>query len=103
MYIHNRKYEWNRGKSRQNQKKHGCLFDIVEGFDWSEAVDVLDDRFDYGEERWLALGPIGSKLYALAFSARSDEKIRVISLRLATKNERKAYVQARRQSGGEGR
>ena len=68
---------------------------IVSGFDWTEAVEVLDDRFDYGEERWLALGPIGSELYALAFSPRGDDKVRVISLRLATKNERKAYVQAR--------
>jgi uncharacterized protein len=89
------KYEWDTAKSRQNQKKHGCAFDLVEGFNWSEAIDVLDDRFDYGEERWLALGPIGSKLYALAFSPRGEDKLRVISLRLATKNERKAYVKAR--------
>ncbi len=56
---------------------------------------MLDDRIDYGEERWLALGPIGAQLYALAFSPRGADKVRVISLRLATKNERRAYVQAR--------
>jgi uncharacterized protein len=90
------KYEWDTDKSRQNHKNHGCMFDVVEGFDWAEAVEVLDDRFDYGEERWLALGPIGSKLYALVFSPRGEDKVRVISLRLATRNERKAYVKARR-------
>jgi hypothetical protein len=56
----------------------------------------LDDRFTYGEERWLALGPIGTKLYALAFSPRGKNKVRVISLRPATKNEKKAYVEAKR-------
>lgn len=90
------KYEWDATKSRQNQAKHGCAFDVVAGFDWDEAVEVLDDRFDYGEERWLALGPIGAKLYALAFTPRGEEKVRVISLRPATRNERKAYVQAKR-------
>lgn len=88
-------YEWDAAKSRQNQKNHGCAFDVVEGFDWSQAVEVLDDRFDYGEERWLALGPIGAKLYALAFSPRGADRVRVISLRLATKKERTAYVKAR--------
>ena len=90
------RYEWDAAKSRQNQRKHGCAFDIVADFDWNEAVEVLDDRFDYDEERWLALGPIGAKLYALAFAPRGDDKVRVISLRLASKNERKAYVEAKR-------
>jgi uncharacterized protein len=90
------KYEWDAAKSRQNLKKHDCGFEIVAGFDWTEAVEVLDDRFEYGEERWLALGPIGAKLYALAFSPRGENKARVISLRLATKNERKTYVEAKR-------
>lgn len=88
--------EWDPAKSAQNKKKHGCAFDIVAGFDWGSAVEVLDDRFDYGEERWLALGPIGAKLYALAFSPRGNDKVRVISLRLASKSERKAYVEAQR-------
>jgi len=88
-------YEWDPKKSKGNEKKHGCAFDLVESFDWAEAVEVLDDRFDYGEERWFALGPIGGKLYALAFSPRGEDTVRVISLRLATKNEKKAYVKAK--------
>jgi uncharacterized DUF497 family protein len=50
-------------KSLLNQTNHGCTFDIVTGFGWDAAIEVLDDRFDYGEERWLALGPIGTRLY----------------------------------------
>lgn len=88
-------YEWDANKSRRNRRQHGVSFDIVERFDWSHAVEVLDDRFDYGEERWLAIGPIGSKLYALAFAERGKNKVRVISLRPATKNERNTYVQTK--------
>ena len=96
MYIQNyMEYEWDSAKNRRNRTAHGCAFDIVSGFDWSEAIEVLDDRFDYGEERWLALGPIGTKLYALIFSPRGDDRVRVISLRAATRNERKAYVEHR--------
>ena len=58
MYIRNcMECEWDAAKSRQNRRKHGCVFEMVAGFDWNEAVEVLDDRFDCGEERWLALGP----------------------------------------------
>jgi uncharacterized protein len=88
-------YEWDAGKSRQNRRRHGVAFEIIEGFDWVQAIEVLDDRFEYGEERWLAIGPIGSKLYAVAFTERGKHKVRIISLRPATKNERKTYVQAK--------
>ncbi len=86
---------WDANKSRRNRQLHGVSFEMVESFDWPRAIEVLDDRFDYGEERWLAIGPIGAKLYALAFTERGKNKVRIISLRPATKNERKNYVQAK--------
>lgn len=89
-------YEWDPAKSRRNAQKHGCGFEIAAELDWSEALEVLDDRFDYGEERWLALGPIGGKLFAMAFSPRGENRARIISLRPATRNERNAYVEAKR-------
>jgi uncharacterized DUF497 family protein len=88
-------YEWDENKHRRNERVHGVSFAIMSDFDWSQAIEVLDDRFDYGEERWLAIGPIGSQLYAVSFTERGDNKLRIISLRPATRNERKAYVQAK--------
>jgi uncharacterized protein len=88
-------YEWDEEKSRRNKRTHRVAFDIMADFDWNQAVEVLDDRFDYGEERWLALGPIAGKLYAVAFTERGKHRLRIISLRLATLNERKSYVQAK--------
>lgn len=48
-------------KSPLNQINQGCAFDIVTGFAWEAAIEGLDHRFDYGEERWLALDPIGTR------------------------------------------
>lgn len=90
------RYEWDPEKSRRNAQKHGCDFALAADFDWNEALEVLDDRFDYGEERWLALGPIRGKLYAMAFSPRGADRVRIVSLRAVTRNERKAYVEAKR-------
>jgi uncharacterized protein len=87
------RYEWDSAKSERNKVKHGCTFDRVVDFDWSIALEVLDDRFDYGEERWLALGPIGHKLYALSFSPRGETRVRVISLRPASRVEKKRYAE----------
>jgi len=60
MYIRNCLWlrvdcEWDPDKSLLNQTNQGCAFDIVTGFGWEAAIKALDDRFDYGEERWLAI------------------------------------------------
>ncbi len=39
-----------------------------------------DDRMDYGETRYCALGYIDTRLYHVVFTYR-DEKVRVISLK----------------------
>ena len=54
---------------------------------------VADQRADYGEPRWLALGLIGDRLHSLAFTIRG-ERIRIISLRTASRKERMLYEEA---------
>ena len=83
-------YEWNKQKCAANLKKHKVDFKIVEDFDWVTAIVLEDDREDYGEIRYRAMGLIGINVYALVFTER-DEKIRVISLRKATRQEAKYY------------
>jgi uncharacterized protein len=88
-------YDWNDAKAKANLHKHGVAFEIIEDFDWTTAFVVADERFDYGEERRLAIGMIGSRLYALVFTIRKD-RIRVISLRRAKLKERKLYHEQNR-------
>jgi uncharacterized protein len=53
-----------------------------------------DMRDDYGDKRWRGLGLIGGRTMQVVFSERGPETIRIISLRKATKRERKEFEKA---------
>jgi len=89
-------YEWDPNKARANKAKHGIAFDAAHEFDLAEALEVEDTSEDYGEERWIAIGPIKAHLHVLVYTPRGDNH-RIISLRKATKKEAKAYVEAKAQ------
>lgn len=84
------RYEWDEGKRAANLARHGVDFIAAEDFEWDTAVETLDDRFDYGEERWVALGMIRKRLHVLVYTYRV-EMIRIISLRKANRRERDYY------------
>ena len=63
---------------------------IEEGFDLATAKIWIDTRNDYGEERFIALGTIGERLFSLVFTVRGDA-LRIISLRKANKREVNSY------------
>ena len=50
------KYEWDESKREANLAKHGIDFMDAEDFDLSTAIETIDDRLNYLEERWIALG-----------------------------------------------
>ena len=87
------KYEWDPAKERANRAKHGVSFAAVLDFDWSRAIEIEDDRFDYGEARMVALAPIKRSVFTLIYTSRG-EVVRVISLRRATPRERRDYEKA---------
>lgn len=90
-------FEWDEEKNHQNIKKHGISFVDVESvfYDPSRLVK-LDDRYDYGEERYQTIGSInGIIIIFVAYTYRDNfdnEVIRLISARRASKQEVKAYV-----------
>jgi uncharacterized DUF497 family protein len=62
-------------------------------------LTTLDDREDYGEERWIGVGMLDARIVVIVFAERyenNDEIVRVISLRKALKHERSQYQQALR-------
>jgi uncharacterized DUF497 family protein len=77
-----------------NIRDHGISLRPAEVFDFDSALFDLDDREDYGEIRWNALGFLDARLYSLTFTKVKDGVIRAISLRKATTPERKRYGQA---------
>ncbi len=83
-------YVWDEEKRQANIAKHGIDFLIAEEFEWETAIETIDDRYDYGEERWVALGFIENLVCVLIYTLRS-ENTRIISLRKATKQEKEYY------------
>ena len=51
----------------------------------------VDDREDYGEERWIGIAPQGGRLYTAVFTMRDHGTLRIISLRRATNTEIERY------------
>jgi uncharacterized protein len=92
------RFEWHEAKSRSNKKKHGI--------DFETARLVLDDphcisfveRVSDGEERWHAIGSIENIIVIVVVHTYreevSDEVIRIISARRATRHEKGLYAQA---------
>lgn len=81
-------------KDRLNIKDHdGISLADAAQIDWDTAVEELDTREDYGEDRYRAFGFIGNRLHCVVYVDR-DEGRRIISLRKATAREVKDYVEA---------
>ncbi len=78
-------------KNARNIRERGLSFQLAEAFEFETAVIRLDDRKDYGESRFNALGYIGQRLYVMTFTPRVDT-IRVISLRKANNREIRRYA-----------
>jgi uncharacterized DUF497 family protein len=90
------RFEWNEQKNRANIRKHGLDFaDAWEVFTLPMLV-ALDDRQDYGEDRWIGIGMLKSRVVIVIYTERDDNTIRIISLRKALTYERKRYEQTLR-------
>ncbi len=81
-------------KNAKNIREHGISLRRAEDFDFDAATYDVDDREDYGEVRWNAIGFLDARLYSLTFTELEDGVIRAISLRKAATPERKRYGQA---------
>jgi uncharacterized DUF497 family protein len=87
----NLKVEWSEPKAKLNYAKHGVSFDLAkEVFNDPFAIEFLDDRQDYGEERLVMMGMVEGRLFYVVYTERADA-IRLISARRATKNEQETY------------
>jgi uncharacterized DUF497 family protein len=83
--------EFDDAKDAKNRAKHGISLKRAEDMDIDEAVTREDARFDYGERRWVAVGPIDGQLYVLVYTKKSA-KVRAISLRPATEKETNLWL-----------
>lgn len=80
-------------KDAVNQRKHGIALAAAAVLFEGLTLRQPDDRFDYGEDRWLAVGRIGDQIFTACYTMRG-RVYRIISLRRASRKERGAYAQA---------
>ncbi len=78
-------------KDRRNRTKHGLAFSDFKGFDQDPAV-IEDDRADYGERRFRALGRIDGQGHCVILTYR-DGRMRLISFRRAHEKELRRHGQ----------
>ncbi len=78
-------------KDIKNKHKHGVSLTEAASIDWDSALIWQDTRHDYGENRMIALVPIGKRLYCVVYVDREDER-RIISLRKANYREAMQYA-----------
>ena len=84
--------EFDPAKDDKNRAKHGVSLQAATGFNWDTALEREDDRFDYGELRFVAIGLIDARLYVMVFTQGSDDDaVRIINLRPAEKHETRYY------------
>jgi len=99
-YINTMRFEWDEDKNRINIRKHGLDFaDAREIFTMPMLV-ALDDKENYGEERWIGIGMLKSRVVVVVYVERGEDAIRIISLRKALRHERKRYGQILRDQLG---
>lgn len=96
------RFEWDEDKNQLNIQKHGLDFaDAWEVFT-TPMLTALDDRQDYGEDRWVGVGMLRTRVVIVVFTERGADVLRIISMRKATSRERKHYEQALRDRLGPG-
>jgi uncharacterized DUF497 family protein/predicted DNA binding CopG/RHH family protein len=84
-------FEWDESKRAANLRKHGIDFlDVSSVFNGS-IVTVEDERFDYGEDRFVTFGLLQGQVIVVVHT-ESEDSIRIISARKATKYEQKPIL-----------
>jgi uncharacterized protein len=85
-------YEWDEEKAKLNLKKHGVDFDeAATVFDDLFYVDFYDPKHSIEEHRFLIIGESDRQRLLIISYLERDDKIRIISARELTPQERRNY------------
>jgi hypothetical protein len=89
--MHDDAFAWDEGKAAKNYAAHGVSFEAARDvFKDPFAIEWLDDREPYGEDRFVIIGMVQGRLLYVAYTMRGDV-IRIISARGAEPYEKRRY------------
>ena len=84
------RYVWDPKKERSNQQKHGVAFEeAVTSF--ADPLAIIADDIVHPERAILIGMSWKARILVTVFIEKSDDEIRLISARLATRPERRRY------------
>lgn len=85
-------FAWNEKKRASNLVKHKLDFKNAWRVFNGPTFTIPDNRFDYGEERFVTIGLLDSDVVVLVHT-ENDHEIRIISMRRGTTNEQKIFFE----------
>ena len=87
----NQQFDWHAGKAKTNWRDHGVTFEQgTKTFADRFAVEWIDDREAYYEERFNRLGMCDGAILHVTYTERGDV-IWIVSARRAEKHEQDHY------------
>ena len=87
------RFHFDTAKQSANIKKHGYDLTDAQGVIESRRTMTFEDnRFDYGEARFVTMGLLAGVVVVIA-TAETESEIRVISMRKADRHEQKIYFE----------
>jgi len=85
-------FEWDEDKNLINRGKHKIDFtDAIKVFFDDRRVTRIDNRHDYGEDRYQVIGMSHDRVLFIVYTEHNENTIRIISARKANKNEQLTY------------
>ncbi len=86
-------FEWDIEKARTNLAKHGVSFDeaCLAVLD-PHRVEIIDDRFDYDEERPQIIGLSSQRILLVVTISHAQDHHGIISARGASRYEESSYL-----------
>ena len=83
-------FEWDERKREANLRKHGVDFIRAAKMFANPILARVDDREDYGEVRWIAIGHWQHDYMVVVYTWRGESR-RLISAWRAGRHERQVY------------
>ena len=83
-------FDWHEKKRQTNLQQHGVDFADAEKIFLGFTLTAEDTREAYGEQRFLTLGLLEDQVVSVTHTEQ-DDVIRLISIRKATKDEKRYY------------
>ena len=92
-YTYCMRFAWDPEKENANRTKHGISFsEATELFSRDvDYLEIYDEAHSREEDRFIAIGPVSGRFLVVVYAEATEDVIRLISARLATRREIHLY------------